>query len=134
MSSPSLRFPAALIAAAVAGPLFVLSYVAAELYLRIPQPVVVQDQEFVLFLAVMPSTFLVGGVIGLVPIFLGAAVMGALADRFEAMRSPFAWAAAGASCGVGLVLLFASWTDYSIAFALVATSTVCAVICRRQLL
>ena len=134
MSAPGLRVPAALIAAAVAGPLFVLSVAAAELYLRLPQPIVIRDEEFVQFVAILPPAFLVGGVIGLVPIFLGTAVMGALADRFEAARSPLAWAAAGALCGAGLVLLFASWSDHSIAFALVATSTVCAAICRRQLL
>lgn len=130
MSAAGLRFPAAVIAAALAGPLFVLSYAAAELYLRIPQPIVIRDETFLAFLALMPAAFLVGGLIGLVPIALGTAVMGALADRWEAARSPLAWAAAGAACGFALALTFAGAGAPAASFALVATATVCAAICR----
>ena len=45
MSAPGIRFPAAFLAAAAAGPLFVLSYAAAELYLRIPQPVILRSSS-----------------------------------------------------------------------------------------
>lgn len=130
MSAPGIRFPAAFLAAAAAGPLFVLSYAAAELYLRIPQPVILRSEELIQFLAFLPPALLVGGVIGLVPIFLAAAVMGALANRWEGARSPLAWAAAGAASGVALTLIFAGADDHSAGFALVTTSIVCAAICR----
>lgn len=130
MSSGRLHLTAPLIAAASAGPLFVAAASAADLYLRVPQPVTVGAGEVAQFIAILLPAFLVGGIVGLVPIMLGTLVMTALAERFELARQREIWWLTGGAIGGALAFAFASPEVPQAAFALVATSAICAGICR----
>lgn len=131
MSSSRLRLGAPLAAAAAAGPVFVAISTAAALYLQSPQPVTVTETDVVQFVALLLLAIPVGAILGLVPTMLGMLMMSALADRFVLAGEPEIWCLAGAAAGVGLAVAFGAWPHLpEAAFALVATSAICAGICR----
>ena len=121
----------ALIASLVAGPVFLLSLIAAAAYLTLPQPISLDASVAIAIpMALIPAT-IVGFVLAFVPNLLGSAVMAWIAETHQAARDPLAWAAAGALSGAGLAASFSSLQSPG-GFATIVTSAVCARICRSQ--
>ena len=133
--SPSRPGNAApLLALASAGPLFLTSTCAAGAYLKLPLPLIVEPAALAQFAAVLIPAILVGGVLGLVPILLGNALMSTLATHFELAREPAIWWLVGAAAGAALALVFGVWPhEPATAFGLIFTSAACAGICRTGL-
>jgi hypothetical protein len=122
---------AALAASLVAGPVFLLSLIAATIYVTLPDPVPLDPSTvFGIVLALIPAT-IVGFVLAFAPNLLGSAVMAGFAEAHEAVRDPFVWVGAGALAGTGLAALFAEIQSPG-GFATIVTSAVCARICRAQ--
>ncbi|HST37278.1 MAG TPA: hypothetical protein VLK25_11695 [Allosphingosinicella sp.] len=122
---------AAVPASLVAGPVFVLSYAASLVYARLPHPIVV-DPETLLGLAtiLLPAT-IVGFMIGYCVNIVGALIMAALSNHIRLVREPPAWVAAGAAIGGSIAFLLDGYGRDGPAFALIATSAICAGLCRR---
>lgn len=89
---------AALLASAVAGPLFVALFGAAAAYLQLPRPITIDPAAIAIVLIVMPALF-VGFALAFVPTLIGSMALGALADRGEVFRLPEIWMIAGAFWG-----------------------------------
>ena len=132
---------AAFAASIAAGPLFLAFSAGAFLYLQIPHTITFVAEDLGIFMVMMlPATF-VGFILAFVPNLLGSAVMATIGDSAEWGRSPLAWTLAGGLAGMALVLLFApreapfagfDQEGGAGAFALIATSAICARICHRQ--
>jgi hypothetical protein len=123
---------AALIASAAAGPLFLASFAAASAYLQLPHPIVVRAQDLD-FGLVMAAT-MAGFIIGFLPNLVGSAVMKAIGDTNAAARSAALWTAVGAAAGTAIALLFyGPQPDPTGSFAFIATSAICARLCRTQM-
>ena len=112
------------LASVLAGPVFLLTAGLADLYLRIPAPIVVDAQSVWLLIGLcVPAT--VFGTIVAAPINgIGALAMMALGGGWPPARTRTAWALAGGLTGGALVWLFAPAAH--VGFALIATSTFCA--------
>ena len=117
------------LASLAAGPIFVAASAAADLYLRLPAPVVVDSQAVTLVTALLVPAMIVGAIISLPLNAIGAVAMLALGERIVAARAPLAWAIVGAACGAGIAAAFDP--EPQIAFALVATSAGCGWLCSR---
>lgn len=132
---------AAFATSAAAGPMFVTFTALAYLYLQIPHTVAFGAEDLGTFVLMMVPAAIVGFILAFVPNLLGSAVMATIGESAEWGRSPLAWSLAGGLAGTGLVLLFAPrdglFADVgqeggAAAFALIATSAICARICRGQ--
>jgi hypothetical protein len=127
--------PSALAGAAPAslacGPIFLLAYLAAALFLAVPRPIPVGVADAAMLLPVIVTSAVVGTILGLVPNLIGAALMCRLSNAFEGARLPEAWTACGAASGYGMALLLPGSPEPRVAFALTATSAFCAWICWR---
>jgi hypothetical protein len=121
--TPGSPLPAICAGAAAAGPLFLASSAIASLYLQLPQPVTVDVPQVVAFLIMLLPALVAGFCPAFVMGLFGSLIMGGLKATGRA-----AWAAAGAAAGYGLAVLLL--TEAANSFALVATSSVCALICR----
>ena len=123
-----------MLASIVAGPVFIVSAYAASLYLTIPAPVVLDANKIIAFaLVAVPATAL-GFIIALVPNFVGAALMTALAERAEFARPPLVWTIVGAGIGMALALVFKVYpTEPELAFGLTIASAISARLCRTSL-
>jgi hypothetical protein len=120
-----------MVACLVAGPTFATTFALADLYLKLPQPIIVSPLEMRQFLAILAAATAFGAMIAVVPAGLGMLMMSGLGDLLPAARTPLAWTLAGAASGYGLAMLTGAWPDLPpAAFALVATSALCARICR----
>jgi len=111
------------LASVAAGPLFVLLAALADLYMRLPAPVVVDPRSVQLLLFLSVPALLVGTFVALPINTIGAAAMLALGSVFAPARTRTAWALAGAALGGVAVWLFEA--EGQIGFALVATSAFC---------
>lgn len=120
---PGSRLPAICAGAVAAGPLFVAASALASLYLQLPQPVTLEVPQVVAFLIMLLPALVAGFFPAFVMCLFGSLIMGGFSATSRA-----AWAAAGAAAGFGLAVLFL--TEAANTFALVATSSVCALICR----
>jgi len=122
---------AALAASLAAGPVFLLSLIAAMVYVTLPAPIPLDASAAIgIPLALIPA-MIVGFVLAFVPNLLGSAVMAWIAEGHEAARDPLAWVAAGALIGAGLAASFSGLQSPG-GFATIFTSAVCARICRAQ--
>jgi len=122
---------AALAASLAAGPIFLLSLIAALAYMTLPQPIPLDASAAIgIPLALIPAT-IVGFILAFVPNLLGSAVMAWIAEAHEAARDPIAWVAAGALVGAGLAASFGGLQSPG-GFATIFTSAVCARICRAR--
>lgn len=128
---------AAIIASTAAGPAFVLSLAAAWLYLQVPRPIPFEFDPVDLVgsgIGFMVMATIFGFLLALLPNLAGAALMAALAETNEMARDPIAWTAAGLLAGAGIAALTGGFEDNGpTAFAVIATSAICARICRAQL-
>jgi hypothetical protein len=119
-----------MVACLVAGPTFATTFALADLYLKLPQPILLTVPEIAPLLAFCLTATVFGFVIALVPAGLGTLLMSRLGDHVPAARAPLAWTLAGAAIGYGLAVLTGAWPGLpAAAFALVATSALCARIC-----
>ena len=123
------RILAILEASALAGPVFLTCLVAAMFWDLVPRPISIEPAFILQFFIALAIALSFGTIIAFVPVAVGTLAMSALAERWEAARALPAWAAAGAACG-GILVLLVGAQDAN-AFALVATSLVCAVVSRR---
>lgn len=110
-----------------AGPLFVTLYLAADLYRRIPDAITVDWGVFIALPLILLFALIFGPLIAAVPIVIGTAAMQGLARHWAPLDNPLAWLLAGLAIGLGAAhgtgLLQQSG---NIAFALIATCTICA--------
>jgi len=132
MSKSSLA-PGVILACFAAGPLFMVSTALATLYTNLPNPIVVSSSELLGFVAIIAPSIIVGGILALGPTMVGASAMRAFSERYEAARAPIIWTGMGALCGAALALALGAFSDSPAAFGLIATSALCACICRFQL-
>ena len=130
MDQSARRIGSVLQATAVAGPVFLTCLVGAMLWDFVPRPIPFEPIAILQFVLALFVAFFVGAIIAFVPVAIGTLAMSALAERWEAARAMPVWAAAGAMSGGGILLLLGR-APSAIAFALVATSIVCALVARR---
>lgn len=120
-----------IVASIAAGPVFVASFAAALLYAQVPHAIPVEigfaDLGVVAFMA--PIVVVAGFLLSLIPNLVGAAAMTAISGRHPLGRAPLLWVLAGGAIG-GLLAWLMQIPDGPTAFALVATSALCARICR----
>jgi len=122
---------AALAASLAAGPVFLLSLIAAAGYMTLPQPIPIDSSAAIgIPMALIPAT-VVGFVLAFAPNLLGSAMMAWIAETHAPARDPLAWVAAGALIGAGLAAAFGGLQSPG-GFATIFTSAVCARICRAQ--
>ena len=122
--------PGVMLACFAAGPLFVTSTALAMLYAGLPEPVLVSGRDLASFFAVLAPAFIVGGLLAILPTAVGASAMRALAERYENARAPIVWTSVGVVGGTAIALVFEAFSDPPVAFGLIATSALCARICR----
>lgn len=124
---------AALLASAVAGPLFAALLGLAAVYLQLPRPITIDPAVAgIAVLIAFPALF-VGFALAFVPTLIGSMMLSAIADRDEHFRLPELWMVVGGLAGTGLAWLAGlRGGEPAIIFALVATSAICAGLCRCQ--
>ena len=117
-----------------AGPIFVAMLGLHEAYRRFPGPIdTVSAGDLLLMIPMAPAVIAIGGVLSIPAILVGGLTMRALGTAFAWTRLPLLWIVAGAGFGVAIACLFARESPPS-AFALIATSALCAGICRRPVI
>jgi hypothetical protein len=115
------------LAAIAAGPTFVLTAVLADLYLRLPAPLIITPQSVVMLLWFLGPATIVGAIIALPVNAIGALAMRMLGEWFAPARTRAAWILAGGLLGgLGVWLLEA---EHPLNFALVATAAFCGWLC-----
>lgn len=130
MSKFTAHLGGIMLAALVAGPTFLLMTGLAELYSKLPAPIVFQPESVLLLIWLSVPATVVGLLIALPVNALGAAAMLALGKGFSPARTRIGWALAGAVLGgLGVWLIGA---PSSPSFALVTTSAVCGWLCSRH--
>jgi hypothetical protein len=131
---------AALPASAAAGPVFLLSLLAAQAYAILPEPVAIEAGGVAGFMVIaLVPTIIVGFLISFVPNAIGAYVLSKAGETSETARAPIFWVGAGAMLGFGAAVLFGAFQPFAsfqdsapVIFALVLTSAVCAGLCRAR--
>ena len=127
------KVPSLMLACLAAGPAFVWTNMLADLYLRLPQPVVISPHDIASLLIFSLPAALFGFLVALVPAGLGTLLMHSLGQHFAAARPPLSWTLAGAAIGAGLAMWFGAFDPLSqTGFAVIVTSALCARICRRS--
>jgi hypothetical protein len=122
-----------LLASAAAGPVFVLSLAAAQVYSLMPEPVPIDPTALVMILLLLVPATVVGFLISFLPNAIGAHILSAAGEASEAARAPISWIAVGAALGFGLAMMFGAPPDGGpVTFALVFTSAACAGLCRAR--
>ena len=117
------------IASLASGPLFVAAnLLAVPLFVPNP-PSGMGSWSLGLTVFLLLPVLLVGFLLGFVPNLVGALAMAALAERHASARPMVAWIAAGAMMGAAIGLAFGADEPLSL-FPVIATSAVCAAICR----
>jgi hypothetical protein len=130
MRSRPSNLGGAALAALACGPIFVFCYIAATVVLMMPHPVPVDLAALArLPLTLILSMMIFGTVLGVVPCFLGATLMGFLSNAVEEARLPETWVGCGAAIGLGLSILLFNASMPKARFALTATAACCAWIC-----
>lgn len=125
---------AAAIASLFAGPIFLVSFAGAALYLQLPAPIALDWSDALGFAFAFIPALMIGTVLALVPNILGTLLMVRLGDLSEAARLPEIWALAGGLIGAAIVWAGSfDGIDPAFLFATVATSAACALICRSRM-
>ena len=118
------------LALVVAGPIFVAMLSLYEAYLRFPHAIEVPDASLIpAALMALPVISVLGAIISLPANLIGGLGLGALCERYGCLRPPPVWTIMGLSAGMLIAFVF-SRENPQPAFALIATSTICARICR----
>jgi hypothetical protein len=115
-------------AAVVAGPLLVTMTALAELYLTLPQPVLLSADGFAQFLIALPFAILFGFVPAMALTLTGTSLLTLAGATFPLLRSEQAWAAAGA--GAGSLVAWLTGSPPGSAFGFITTSAICGLLCR----
>lgn len=123
MSRTGNHWSAIGMASVAAGPVFVLTAALADLYLKLPAPIVIDPQSVLLLIGLCLPAMVVGTIVALPINGVGALAMLAFSGSFAPARSRAAWALAGGALGCIGAWLFA--TDANFSFAVVATSAFC---------
>lgn len=122
------------LASIAAGPLFLFSYTFAALYLKLPAPIEIDLRIVPSFMLMLIPALIIGFTLAIIPTIFGTLAMSALARRNELARLPAAWVVVGGVCGA-LIATMVGRSQYGMdaetAFALISTSAICAVICRK---
>ncbi|ATY31632.1 hypothetical protein CVN68_06320 [Sphingomonas psychrotolerans] len=103
--------------------MFVLTAALADLYLKLPAPIVIEPQSVLLLVGLCLPAMVIGTIVALPINGVGALAMLAFGGSFAPARSRTAWALAGGILGGVGVWLFE--TDANFSFAVVATSVFC---------
>jgi hypothetical protein len=120
-----------LLASLAAGPVFLISNVLARAYLELPRPVPVAAETLIQLLAALLIALAIGFFLALIPNIVGTGLMKLLGARWHGARAPACWVVAGAASGAALAQLSGAFSQGpDLAFALVATSVICARISR----
>ena len=120
------QFSGLLRACLLSGPVFMTSLVLGNLYLRLPQPIEIRSADVAGFGVLLLLSAVFGTPLSAVPNFVGAAAMRAIGRRIQAFRLPIAWILAGAGVGGAFSFFVNTGEMPGVAFALVATSAICA--------
>ena len=124
--------PGVILAGAVAAPLCILLTGLAHLYLQLPAPITIEWEALLsgTFMSLVP-VLTIGVLISLPVNILGSAIMAGLSRRFEWARSKLSWIFAGTLAGAAVAWLIGqAFIAGEFAFGLIATSAVCAGLCR----
>ncbi|MEA3048982.1 MAG: hypothetical protein QOG84_818 [Sphingomonadales bacterium] len=92
---------AALPASAAAGPVFVLSLAAAQIYSFMPEPVPIDPASLAMTLALLIPAAVAGFLISFLPNAIGAHILSRAGEFSETARAPISWIAVGAALGLG---------------------------------
>ncbi|WP_218016159.1 hypothetical protein [Sphingobium abikonense] len=130
---PGWSIPLAII---LAGPIFIALFFIADLYLKLPASIAFEPSNM---LGYATNALLLLGLgmamsvpIAILPILFGMALMQMLVRCSPAFRPPVVWAIIGGPIGALPLLAFQPKDIYRpAAFALVATSAICAWLCGR---
>jgi len=114
----------------LAGPLFVVFFAVANIFRQFPEHIFIDSKDAQVLFLMLPAV-VVGACISLIPNIIGANIMADLADEYPFARSSFIWAIVGASTAFVWICIVPGLFDAGPGgLALVATSAMCAVICR----
>lgn len=117
-----------------AGPIFLTILAAATAYATLPAAVIIDWAQLVYILPLLLLATIFGALLSFFPNLVGAFVLAMLADQHQIMRAPLVWALTGATLGALIASAVASTEALSPGgVALVATATLCALICRRRM-
>lgn len=122
-----------ILAAAAAGPAFVLLVLFAAYIGSLPEAVPIEPSGVGLLFAILIPAQVLGFVISIAPNFLGAAILGHLGRAALWARTPATWALTGGLV-IGVPMAMAggfSGEEGRFGWALVGTGALCALICRR---
>lgn len=120
-------------ASAAAGPLFVTLCVLAMLYRQWPAPISFDDATVAGFLGFAIMAAVPGTIIALPVCTLCALALRKLADRVALLRNPVVWMLTGGAIGAVVVGLLQRDMEFEIGFGLIATSAICAGLCRSSI-
>ncbi|HEX4738329.1 MAG TPA: hypothetical protein VH331_12295 [Allosphingosinicella sp.] len=120
------------LASLAAGPIFLTANAAAWMYLQIPKPIAIGPSDLLLFVGLCIPAAVFGCILSILPNLIGSGLMVAMGDALPAARSPEVWIVAGGLAGLGIAAAMSFAQSPSSGFALVATSAICARICRRS--
>jgi hypothetical protein len=125
-------FRNAVIACTLAGPLFVTCLALGSMLSLPAQPL--EGRDIGSFLAALFPAAIFGFMFAVIPVIIGATVMGSLSWRFVWARPRIVWALAGGLPVAGLAWqLLATSEERPWGIALIVTSVLCASICRFRL-
>jgi hypothetical protein len=129
-----VKFPkgaAAALASLTAGPIFITALPVADLYLRLPAPIVIDGSDILTLVQLVPLVALIGALIAFVPNMLGTLIMAQWSRRSWLARTPPAWIVVGGASGGGLgYLSTGDWPDHVLTAAFILTGGLCAALCR----
>lgn len=111
------------------GPIFIATTAIGYACAQFPSAIRLENAEWLILL--MIPAIMYGSFVGVLPIIFGAMAMAAIASKAPVARLPALWTFAGAICGAGIMILFrTSEPDTAATFGVIATSAICARICR----
>ena len=131
MSRTGSRAAGIALATMLAGPVFITSIALASFFRMLPAPVVVSGQNILIYLALLIPSMIVGAFLAGLPNLIGTVALAALADTQDWARPLPVWMLTGAV--IGMIITFVTAgprSDPATMFALVATSAICAGLCR----
>lgn len=114
----------------LAGPIFFTMLGVYEVASRFPQAIILPGLKIAVVLPmIMLLAAVFGAFVSLPANLIGGLAMGALSERYSWLRPPLVWTLAGMLLGVLIAATCAHGSPQA-AFALIATSAICASICR----
>ena len=114
----------------LAGPIFLLMLGLAQLCQLFPRAIEMPELgESFAALLLLPVAAIVGAIISSPANLIGGTAMGVLGEHHGWARPPIVWTLAGTALGIAITLAVTA-DNPQVAFALIATSAICARICR----